>query len=364
MAILFVVRLLQSVVEDKEDRDTAMSNNTNETARQPSPGQTGGVDTGEIAEFVPVALLIIIANGLVLVLFVKRPQLRTPANYVLFSLAACDFMTGIINIPLFIIVAFTPVIVSIKSRFYMTVLVGMCNNFTAISACYHILAATTEKYLAIIWPVSHRLMTRKTVFKVIAVVWVVSFILAFIPFSWVNMEDNVKLELGHVISCLVAVFLLPYVFMMYAFVVIFKSISNQGKAKERVRLKTEGSVRSRAQSSRQAALEKRCLILFVSMATIFLVCWLPWFILLLLYNVYHPKELGLPAHVFVLVRYATSIINPVLYTFFRRDFNTELKSLFQSNRSRKLSFTLTSRDIDANKITTRNVVDDTPENVV
>ncbi|KAJ7377630.1 hypothetical protein OS493_027707 [Desmophyllum pertusum] len=155
-----------------------MSNNTNATER---PLRAMKVNTQAIAELVPVALLIVIANGL--------KQLRTAPNYVLFSLAVCDFMTGIINIPLFIIVVFTPVITSFEFRYYMAVLVSVLNNLTAISACYHILAATTEKYLSIIWPVTHRLMTRKTVIKVLQVVWVVSCIVAFIPFAWVDMED-------------------------------------------------------------------------------------------------------------------------------------------------------------------------------
>ena len=274
-----------------------------------------------------------------LFLFVKRAQLRTPANYVLFSLAACDFITGVINIPFFIIVAFTPVIpCSSKYLSDMIQLVSALSNFTAISACYHILAATTEKYLSIIWPVKHRSITRKTVFKVLQAVWVVSFIVAFIPFSWVNMEDKEtqgKLTVGHVIFCLVAVFILPYIFMIYAFVAIFKSVSNRGRKKV--------SIISRSQLSRQAALERRCFILFAFMATIFLVCWLPWFILMSLYKVKdNVKELEIPVHLFVLVRYATSIINPVLYTFFRRDFHTALKSLFEKQRALRSSFPLSS----------------------
>ena len=334
--------------------DIKMLNNTNSSAPQHPQDDILSVDTQAIAELVPVALLIILANGLVLVLFVKKTQLRTPANYVLFSLAACDFITGMVNIPLFIVVAFT-LLIGPSDLHYMVLLVSVVNNFTAISACYHILAATTEKYLSIIWPVKHRSITRKTVFKVLQVVWVVSFIVAFIPFAWVNMEDTEtqrKLTLGHVIFCLVAVFLLPYAFMIYAFAVIFKSISNQGK--------TEGNIISRSHFNRQAALERRCLILFASMAIIFLVCWLPWFILLLMYKVEdNLEDMEIAAHVFVLVRYATSIINPLLYTFFRRDFNKALKSLFKRKRSQRFS-----RDSDVNRQVLTKDGDDTAENIV
>ena len=331
-----------------------MLNNTNSTEPQHSQDDIISVDIQAIAQLVPVALLIVLANGLVLVLFVKRSQLRTPANYVLFSLAACDFITGVINIPFFIVVAFT-LLIRPRDLHYMVLLVSVLNNFTAISACYHILVATTEKYLSIIWPVKHRSITRKTVFKVLQVVWVVSFIVAFIPFSWVNMEDREtqgKLTVWHVISCLVAVFLLPYTFMIYAFVAIFKWISNQGK--------TKGNIISRSHFNRQVALERRCLILFASMAIIFLVCWLPWFILLLLFKVEdNMEDMEIAAHVFVLVRYATSIINPLLYTFFRRDFNKALKSLFKRKRSQRFS-----RDSDINRQVLTKDGDETAENIV
>ena len=132
---------------------------TNATVQRPSLLNHNSVNIEAVAEFVPVALLVTIANGLVLVLFKKNTKLRTASNYVLFSLAVCDFMTGIINIPLFIIESLTPVIKSFEVRYY--ILVSVLNNLTAISSCYHILIATTEKYLSIIWPVTHRLMTKK-----------------------------------------------------------------------------------------------------------------------------------------------------------------------------------------------------------
>ena len=237
-------------------------------------------------------------------------------------------MNGLVNIPLFIIVAFTPVITSGEVKFYLVYLVGVLHHLTAISACYHILAVTTEKYLAIIWPVRHRSIKVKKVAIVLIIIWLVSVIVAFIPFSWLHLEFRdiqAKFSLAHVALCLVAVFLLPYSFMIYAFVVIFKKISSPSKIKD--------NVSSRPHiSRRQAAAEKRCLILFALMATFFLACWLPWFILTLFHRIKHEikvDNLEIPSHVFVLVRYTSSIFNPLLYTFFRRDFKTALKSFLK-----------------------------------
>ena len=323
-----------------------MSNQTSPSV-QAGRVKANEVDGEAIAQLLPIMILIVIANGLVFILFAKRKELRTRPNYVLFSLAICDLTTGVINIPLFILVAFTPVITSAELKFHLVFLIGVLNNLTAISACYHILAATTEKYLSIIWPVTHRLIKRKTVIKALGAVWVASVFVAFIPFAWVNMGDKAlqtNLSIGHVIFCLITVFLLPYSFMIYAFVVIFLAISKQGRSHCRKPSKQRSS-----RQARQAALEKRCLILFASMATIFLVCWLPWYVLMLLFRIsYNGDELRIPSHVFVLVRYTTSVINPMLYTFFRRDFKTALKSLFQSRRSR-MSSLLVERKNDCDK---------------
>lgn len=333
-----------------------MSNNSNSTRQAANLSRSSSINGQAIAELVPVAFLIIVANGLVLVLFARRKHLRTLPNYVLFSLAICDFLSGIMNIPLFIVVVFTPLAKSQNIQPYLFLLVSVLNNLTAISSCYHILVATTEKYLSIIWPVTHRLIRRKTVSAVLVLVWLVSTILAFIPFAWVDMADSettATLQLGHVIVCLVAVFLLPYSFMIYAFVVIFRWISTKGKENTK-------SI-SKPQLSRQAALEKRCLILFVSMATVYLTCWLPWFILMLLYSVLDDKrQLRIPSHVFALVRYATSLINPVLYTFFRRDFRMALKSLLCKRRTQS---SLLEKDSESLRLAA-NVSDETAENIV
>jgi len=68
--------------------------------------------------------------------------------------------------------------------------------------------------------------------------------------------------------------------------------------------------------------------------------------------------------VFVLVRYATSIINPVLYTFFRRDFRTALKSLFKKQRSRRFSFPLFSNDGEVTRKVVNTIDDNMAETTV
>ena len=282
------------------------------------------VDSQAIAELVPIAFLITVANGLVLFLFAQRKHLRTAPNYIILSLDICDISSGIINIPLFILVAFTSVLRSTQSHSYFVILVSVLDNTSAVSTCYHILVATSEKCMSIVLPVKHRRITTKTIATVLGVVWTWSIIVSFAPFAWTHVQDTdaqSKFDLVHVIFCLVTVLLLPYTFMIYTFVVMFQRISKLGE-------NSMSKIATKPQMCRQASLEKRCFVLFVSMATIYLVSWLLWYILMLLYKIWSDTEvrLQIPSHVFVLVRYTTSITNPGLFTFFRRDFKLALRS--------------------------------------
>ena len=277
-----------------------------------------------IAELVPIALIIIIINMLVVVVFLKTKRLRrTPANYILFSFSISDFMTGALNIPLFLIVFYTPVISSNTVRFYLGFLVTVLHTVTAVLSVYHILIATLEKYLSIVWPVTHRLATKTTMNGVLLMLWFVSVLLGFIPFIWIKKTmdpSGTKYFLGYIIFCFVAVFALPYSFIIYAFVKIFRALSSLLKR------------RSKRPSSRKKKLarERKCIVLFVTMATLFVVCWLPWFLLMLLLTLdLIPPTFYIPGHVIILVRYATSFINPLLYSLFRPDFYAALKQLLK-----------------------------------
>lgn len=281
-----------------------------------------------IAQLVPIALVVLVVNMLVFFVFLKTKKLRTPANYVLFSLAVNDFMTGALNIPLFIFVFFTPIISSNTVRFHLGFLLTIVHTLTAIISVYHIAIATLEKYLSIIRPITHRLIKKTTVIKALLMVWFISAVIGFIPFTWIDKTkhpEGAKYFVGYIISCFVVVFFFPYMFMIYAFVKIFRAIaSGAGQS---------GTNETKERHKKKLARERKSILLFVTMATAFSICWFPWFLLQLLYSLkFEPEALEMPAHVFTLVRYITSVINPLLYTLLRPDFYAALKDLFKRVR--------------------------------
>ena len=282
-----------------------------------------GTNVKGIAQLIPIAIIVIIANTLVLIAFREAKKSRALANYILISLAITDLMTGIVNIPLFVIVFFTSIISSSTVRFYLGFLVTVVHTTTAVLSVYHILFATFEKYLAIIWPITHLLTARATIRRTLLAIWLLSIAIGLVPFSWSDKvfsadPSGAKFSFYYVIGCFIAVFILPYTFMIYAFVKIFSVISR------RIRIRKRQGLRHK----RKLIQERKCVAIFVVMATLFAICWFPWFSIMLLFTLdYKSQYLHTLSHVVTLVRYITSIVNPFLYIFLRPNFYGALKKL-------------------------------------
>ncbi|KAJ7328663.1 hypothetical protein OS493_023938 [Desmophyllum pertusum] len=283
----------------------------------------------EIAKLAPLSVAIVITNTLVVVLFFKKRYLQTIPNYPLLSLAACDFITGFVVIPLFILSMYilTRESSSKETKTYLSYMVLVLHALTSTSAVYHILVVIADKYFAIVWPRKHRSLEKKTMLKVLAVVWLVSSIISCIPISWINVSQKPiarKLFVGYGIFCLVIVFISSYVCIVYALVVMFRVISGKNKHKESALLRRRNTSRNRQMTNNIY----RVCIIFAMMAAVFAVCWLPWFMLTLLVNLQvHVENLHSFMEWFVPFRYLTSIINPLLYTFVKPDFRRAFKEL-------------------------------------
>ena len=277
----------------------------------------------EMSKFLPIAITIALTNGLVFVMFYKRKRLRTASNYLLLGLAVCDFLTGTINIPYYIIFSFGVIPYNSVFSYCLYIL----HTLMAISAGYHILFITVEKYFAVIKPLKHRFITKKTICKLSLGIWMISAVFSIVPVTWRTSPLASICYVIHSAFCLLMVFLVPYVLMVYAFMVMFRAISKRkipGLPNDSAILKFQ----------KKATNDRKCILVFAVMATVYATCWLPYFSIMLILNVRSYRMLdNLPSldkatEVFAVVRFMTSVINPLLYTFFKRDFWLALKTLF------------------------------------
>ena len=288
----------------------------------------------QMIKVLPIAIAIIVTNGLVFSLFYRRKSLRIKSNYVLLGLAVCDFLTGAVNIPYFIIFCFN--VVPSNPRMFAFWLYAL-HTLMAVSAAYHILVITAEKFLAIAQPLRHHIVTKKAVFKVLAGIWFISALIAVLPLTWLNSKPYLGLII-HSSFCLVFVFLVPYMFMLYAYTMMFKAVSGRKRPSHRQRLQKKNKT------------ERKCISVFALMAAIYLCCWLPYFTVMLIINIkIYSKSSDLAAtekaaDAFAVIRYITSAINPLLYTFFKRDFWIALRGIsVRRNSTSSESSTLTQR---------------------
>ena len=288
-----------------------------------STQQSHSFGLGEMSKLLPIAITITLTNGLVFVMFYRRKRLRTSSNYLLLGLAVCDFLTGTISIPYYIIFSFGVIpLNSIFSHFLYTV-----HTLMAISAGYHILFITVEKYFAVIKPLKHRFITNNKICKLSLGIWMISAVFSIIPVTWRTSPFASICYVIHSAFCLLMVFLAPYVLMVYAFMVMFRAISKRkmpGLPNDSAILKFQ----------KKAINDRKCILVFAVMATVCATCWLPYFTVMLIIHVRSYLILdNLPSldkaiEVFAIVRFMTSVINPLLYTFFKRDFWLALKTLF------------------------------------
>lgn len=99
-------------------------------------------------------VLIICANSLVFLLFATTKHLRTKTNYCLVSLAASDFLAGLVSLPLVLlcsIVFSNPICTSMD----------LCHRFQSFSTILHLLVATSERYFKIKRPFKYNILVTK-----------------------------------------------------------------------------------------------------------------------------------------------------------------------------------------------------------
>ena len=333
-----------------------MQNNTYFITNRSSSDTSNGTLSGEelpqgrkvnyqiISEVLPIAIVIVFTNSLVFYLFAKRKSLRTPTNCLLLSLSLCDFMTGFMAIPLFIIMVIGVLDINLAALVQFGLFVVTFNNTLAISASFHILLITLERYFAIMKPFVHRQLTLKSMMKIVLVVWLTSVVIGYMPYawSWKKFTDPIsyqKIQFGYITFCLTFVFLVPCILIVVSQVRMFKIIAERG----RCALTRRGTAQQRARQ------DKKCLIIFALMAFIYLACWLPWFVLSLCFSLWFPKSQETDAilddlsKVFGIFRFVTSVVNPVLYTFFKRDFLDAFKTLVLKKKPAVQNSTVTTQ---------------------
>lgn len=327
---------------------------------------------------VVIAVLSIAGNVLVCWAVSINSTLKNATNYFLVSLAVADILVGCLAIPFAIIIS-----VGFKLDFYGCLFLACFVLVLTQSSIFSLLAIAIDRYLAVKIPLRYKeLMTGKTSREIIAILWILSFVIGLIPFFGWNLKHTAcanstdtatagtkegqkargaDLLYSCKVECLFesvvdmhymvyfnffVCVLLPLLIMLGIYLKIFNVARKQLR---QIELKCVGNGESQHQGLLQREIRAaKSLSIIVGL---FAVCWLPVHILNCLTLFY--RELKKPEvvmYVAIIMSHANSAVNPIIYAYRIQDFrNTFRKIIAQHFLCRKEELYLSSNGSKRNK---------------
>ena len=265
-------------------------------------------------------VLIVVTNSCVCLLVYSYTSLRTYTNGIVVSLAVSDILTGALVLPLYIA---APTFAGTGYFVSAIMLTGVAN----------VCAVTLDRYLAIKKPFVYHTVMERHFWKLIVSSWALPIAISIIPLSF-NSENvfNIYLFLLQAFGVIV-----PYVFVFVAYYRIFQQARTIVK-----RIRRESSLSWRAVDKRtgrkhDVASETKVAKMFSVIAISFILSWMPVIYLTSVVAAVDHKDKQLLAllspewlTVSSLFTIALgSMVNPVIYSFFKPDFRCILKKLLR-----------------------------------
>ncbi|KAK3745579.1 hypothetical protein QZH41_005072 [Actinostola sp. cb2023] len=257
------------------------------------------------------SVIIILTNSLVFVLVAKYKKLRRKTNYCLISLATSDLLAGVLIVPLMVACnSLSP-----PDDADVCAAMDISQRFLSISTILHVCLATGERYFKIRFPLRYKYcITGKRIVVALLSVWGVSLATSLVELAFMGDKEQ---EYIYCITCMTILACVPFLIIV-AVNIHTKWIINRGnKARQML-------VRNAANDKRKEK-QRRAVLVYLAMAVSFMVGWLPYFTLPVInLRIDLPVWLGAT---FILLKFCTSFVNPLLYTFFKTDFNNALKDM-------------------------------------
>lgn len=290
-----------------------------------------------------IALVLTITNFLVIITFFMNRRLRTLANRFVVSLAVSDLLVSCILIPL---VAWQP----------LSPVVGPLITFTLLASLGNICGCTYDRYTAISNPLLYSaIMTGKRFTKVMVIGWGVPLVLTVIPQIWLNSAQAFNMTLAdqfRIMKIYVGFMIIAVLFICLVLICIYSYIFKIAKKHYDAMRHLEPSVRARhlepsvrapgvttsTTRTRRASVKKfvsniKATLLFAIIGVNFLLCWF----LFIINNIFYAFGLDdLPSAFLAaseIFTYANSLLNPITYAFFQKEFQRAFLRLFRSRNA-------------------------------
>ena len=273
-----------------------------------------------------IGCAVVVSNTLVCILFCRYHRLRTITNTFIVSLAISDLMVATVFLPTYLAgLAISPYIIAY-------ILFAYLFNFCGI---------TWDRYQAVLKPLSYRSnVTRTVVYKILALVWTIPFLLAIIPIFW-EYRLGIKLFAERIYQgFLVTIVIICSVLICWAYSKIFRATRRQVKwmiemSQTNARIVNNSQpIRLPRQLSKRLSVnistEVKAAKVFALVGLTFAVCWLPLIIINVFFAIGYPDLLPiafLDVSLYSLV--GNALADPLIYSFYKSDYRRAIKRFFR-----------------------------------
>lgn len=291
-----------------------------------------------IIMYILVSIVGLFGNTLVIYVILRFSKMQTVTNIYIFNLAIADecFLIGI------------PFLVHTMRRGSWTFGSYMCKAYmvstsiTQFTSSIFLLIMSADRYLAVCHPISSPRYRTPFVSKVVSTgAWLTSALL-MLPvmlfanivrhgehvsciIKWPETGIGPQSETTFILYSLVLGFATPLIFIMSFYCLVIQKLQTVGpKRKSREKRRSHRKVTT----------------LVLTVITVYIFCWLPYWILQMVLIMSTPKEcvtrMEVAAFLFVsCLSYSNSAINPILYAFLSENFKKSFVRAFNCGKCRR-----------------------------
>ena len=279
-----------------------------------------GWNPGLHSTLIFLGCLIVLANTPVILLFLRMSSLRSSVgNIFLFGLAVADMLCALVMIPAGILCEAGSF--SNKYRLRVCRFYYITSYTISIASVYHIVAATIAKYFAIVYPMRNLTMfTKSRVKYTVVMIWSLGFLAGHLPIYWPYLSNKQRSSMIYIqgFVLLVFAFVIPVVILVVIHVHIYKTLNMKRRPQQT------------ALTSKRTVGEKthRAIVLFLLLFLVFLISWLPWYLI-------GAGLLDFTNDGLLSLRFSGPVLNPLVFTFMKRDFRRAVRSVFLGLRGKQ-----------------------------